>query len=188
MVYWSTAGRRCLPVTWLRALMRRYTDFWQVTEAALVYACKRVGVTDDPAVRAALMEKYLHLGPYPEVAAALEQLKDYTLAILSNGTPGMLESVVSNAGLRQHFAAIISADEVKSYKPDPRIYELAPRKLDLPKESILFVSANPWDVAGAKSYGFNVCRLNRFGSQLEELEAGPDLIVEKLTSIPGQSG
>lgn len=172
-----------LEYTWLTALMGRYRDFWQITEAALVFACRSLGLPGDEVSRARLMDAYLRLDPYPEVPQALATLAGWPLAILSNGSPPMLAALVENTGLTARFAQVISVDEVRTYKPSPRVYELAPRRLGLAKEHIAFVSANSFDAVGAKSFGFTVLWVNRAGAPLDELGFAPDATVKDLSGV-----
>jgi 2-haloacid dehalogenase len=172
-----------LEYTWLRSLMRRYEDFWAVTEAALVFACRRLGIALDPAQRRALMEAYLVLEPFPEVPDVLARLGGLPRAILSNGAPRMLEAVVARAGLRGHLDAVISVDEVGTFKPAPAVYALGARRLGARPDAIGFVSSNGWDVAGAKAFGFQVAWVNRQGAPLEELGLTPDLEVRDLGAL-----
>jgi 2-haloacid dehalogenase len=174
-----------LEYTWLRSLMSRYEDFWQVTESALMFACRSLGLSCPPATRHKLMDAYLRLDPYPEVRQALESLSRYKLAILSNGSPRMLAAVVDSAGLRGVFANVISVDEVKIFKPSPRVYELAPRHLKVPEEAIGFISSNFWDIAGAKSFGLWTCWINRSKAPEEELGLRPDAIISSLAELEG---
>lgn len=172
-----------LEYTWLRTLMGRYEDFWAVTEAALAFACRRLGLDATPAQRAALMEAYLELDTFPEVRGMLERVRDLPCAILSNGAPRMLDGVVAHAGLQSHLRAVISVDAVRKFKPAPEVYALGPARLGLPKEALGFVSSNCWDVAGAKAYGFQVIWVNRGGAPLEELGLAPDLEVRDLEGL-----
>lgn len=172
-----------LEYTWLRSLMGRYQDFWQVTEAALVFACKSLNLPCPPETRAQLMEAYLHLQPYPEVQQALQALSGYTRAILSNGSPRMLQAAVESAGLQGMFSHILSVDEVKIYKPSPRVYELACRKLGVAATAIGFVSSNCWDIVGAKSFGLWTCWANRSGAPADELGFAPDAAVKSLKEL-----
>src|SRR6266511_808430 len=143
-----------LEYTWLRSLMGRYVDFWAVTDEALRFALKRHGVQLSPDQHAVILNAYLQLSAYPEVPATLEALAPWPCAILSNGSPRMLDAAVVASGLTGTFAEILSADLVKVYKPDPRVYALAPKALGLSTEAIVFVSSNSFDVMGAKAYGF----------------------------------
>jgi len=172
-----------LEYTWLRSLMGRYEDFWQVTESALVFACKSLSLSCPPGTRAQLMEAYLRLDPYTEVREALKTLSNYPLAILSNGSPRMLHAVVKSAGLEGVFSHVISVDEVKIYKPSPRVYQLASQKMSVPETAIGFVSSNSWDVIGAKAFGFWTCWVNRSAAPGDELGVTPDVTVKTLADL-----
>jgi len=172
-----------LEYTWLRSLMDRYEDFWAVTEAALVFACRRLGIPLDPAARARLMDAYLRLEPFPEVREVLGRFEGLRCAILSNGAPRMLASAVAHAGLGGTLAAIISVDAVRTYKPAAAVYALGPARLGLPTALLGFVSSNAWDVAGAKAFGFQVVWVNRTGAPIEELGLEPDLEVPDLAAL-----
>jgi 2-haloacid dehalogenase len=177
-----------LEYTWLRSLMDRYEDFWVVTGQALRYAMRRLGITATEAQVATLMDAYLTLLPFPEVPSALRALAGTPLAILSNGSPRMLESAVRSSGLDGVFAHVLSVDAVAMYKPSPRVYEMASRALGVEPREILFVSSNGWDVAGASSFGFRTCWCNRTNAPAEELEATPDYEVDRLDAIPDKLG
>jgi len=167
-----------LEYTFLRSLMGKYQDFWRVSEQALEFTIHRFGLQVSAEQRRRLLEAWLHPSPYPEVAAALPLLKEqYPLAVLSNGSPKMLRAGLERTGLKPYFRWVISVDEVKLYKPSPKVYQLAPRKMRMKKEEILFVSSNSFDVIGAKSFGFRVCRINRTGAPLDPLGPKPDLVV-----------
>ncbi|MEI9982906.1 MAG: haloacid dehalogenase type II [Aliidongia sp.] len=150
-----------LEYTWLRSLMRAYEDLWPVTRAALEYSLTCVGIAPEPALCDRLMDKYLSLDLYPEAAEALDALRGYKLAILSNGSPPMLDALIASAGLTGRFADVISVDRVRSFKPDPACYALVEPALGVATEEILFVSSNGFDIAGAKRHGFNVARIAR---------------------------
>ena len=137
-----------LEYTWLRSLMERYQDFWDVTEAALRAAVTQLKIQTSDAELHGLMQAYLRPSAFPDVIEALDALQGAPLAILSNGSPKMLASAVQHNGLTSCFAEIISVDRVRTYKPSPRVYALAPEVLGFPPEEILFVSSNSWDVAG----------------------------------------
>lgn len=173
-----------LEYTWLRALMGRYEDFWQVNEAALRFAVRRLGIAASEAQLRRLMETYLSLAAFPEVETALARLKGRPLAILSNGSPRMLEAAVRASGLGPHLRHVLSVDAVKTYKPSLAVYALGPQAMGIPAAEMLFVSANAWDVAGAKAYGYKVCWCNRMKAPMEELGLTPDLTVERLDQIP----
>ena len=142
-----------LEYTWLLSLMERYQDFWDVTEAALRSAVVQLNIQASDAQLDSLMQAFLFPSAFPDAKAALEALKGAPMAILSNGSPKMLESAVHGNGLTSYFDEIISVDRVKTYKPSPRVYALVPEVLGVRPEEILFGSSNWWDVAGAKSFG-----------------------------------
>jgi len=173
-----------LEYTWLRSLMGRYVDFWTVTDEALRFALKRSGVWITPEQHATLLNAYLQLASYPDIPAMLVGLAPRPCVILSNGSPRMLAAAVASSGLDGRFAHILSVDRVKVYKPDPRVYELAPQALGLPKEAIVFVSSNAFDVMGAKAYGFQVAWINRMQAELDELGLTPDVILTRLDALP----
>jgi 2-haloacid dehalogenase len=152
-----------LEYTWLRTLMRCYEDFWSVTRAALEFALTSVGIVPTSSLCDELMDGYLHLQLYAEAPQALELLRDYKLAILSNGSPRMLEALVGSAGMARRFTAVLSCDQVQRYKPEPACYALVEPALQILKQEILFVSSNGFDVAGAKRYGFQVAWIERTG-------------------------
>ena len=179
-----TWRQKQLEYTWLRALMGRYEDFWQVTEAALRFAVRRLGLTASEAQLKRLVEAYLSLAAFPEVKTALVRLKGSPLAILSNGSPKMLEAAVRSSGLGPCLQHVLSVDAVKTYKPSPAVYALGPKAMGLPAADLLFVSSNAWDVAGAKAFGYRVCWCNRQKAPMEELGFAPDLTVERLDQIP----
>jgi len=173
-----------LEYTWLRALMGTYADFWVVTEAALRYTIRRLGLTTSEAQVRRLMEAYLSLACFPEVKAALRQLAGRPRAVLSNGTPSMLAAAVSASGLTPLLEHVISVDRVKTYKPSPLVYALGPETLGVSAGELLFVSSNGWDVAGAKAFGYQVAWCNRTGAPEEELGVRPDLVIDSLEKIP----
>jgi len=170
-----------LEYTWLRSLMRRYAPFSTVTREALAHACQALGLELTPERMEALMAEYTMLDMYPEVPKALASLRGVKKAILSNGSPDMLEPLVAHSGLE--LDAVISVDELKIFKPAPLVYELAPKKLGVAKERIGFVSSNCWDALGAKSFGFTVFWINRARAPLDRLGFEPDRIVERLDEI-----
>jgi 2-haloacid dehalogenase len=172
-----------LEYTWLRSLMGRYQDFWLVTGQALRFALRRLGITAAESQIEALMSAYLTLSPFPEVPNALRALRGRPLAILSNGSPRMLESAVRSSGLGAAFDHVLSVDAVGVYKPSPLVYDLAVRAFGLPASEILFVSSNAWDVAGAGAYGFMTCWCNRTNMPADELDVTPDYEVDRLDAI-----
>jgi 2-haloacid dehalogenase len=163
--------------------MGRYRDFWGVTGDALGWACRSLGLECPDAVRRELLDAYLRLDTFPEVKGALSALGGRPLAVLSNGAPLMLESVVRHAGLEAAFAAVLSVDAVGIYKPHPSVYEMAPARLAVPKERIGFVSSNGWDVAGAASCGFVPFWVNRSGAPAEELGQPAARVVRGLDEL-----
>jgi 2-haloacid dehalogenase len=173
-----------LEYTWLRSLMGRYEDFWVVTEAALRYSVKRLGLTASDADLARLMNAYHTLACFPEVPEALARLAGRPRAILSNGAPRMLAAAVSSSRLDRLIEHVISVDRVKIYKPAPAVYALGPSTLGVPAEELLFVSSNAWDVAGAKAFGYRVAWCNRVGAPEEELGVRADYVVSNLTELP----
>ena len=177
-----------LEYTWQRSLMGRYEDFSRVTEAGLRYACRTLGLALDDAKLQRLMDAYLRLATFPEVINALGALSGKKLAILSNGSPAMLEPVVAHAGLSGVISSIISVDSIGIYKPSPRVYALAEKALGVPKESIGFVSSNCWDACGAKAYGFTTFWVNRAGAPVEELGNAPDFEIVNLAGLAALVG
>jgi 2-haloacid dehalogenase len=180
----ATWRQKQLEYTWLRALMGRYEDFWSVTEAALRYAIRRLGLTVSDAQIGRLMDAYLSLACFGEVKAALARLSPRPRAVLSNGSPRMLAAAVTSAGLEADLDHVLSVDAVRTYKPSPQVYALGPRALGIPAAELLFVSSNAWDVAGAKAFGYQVAWCNRTGAPEEELGVRPDLVVTRLDALP----
>jgi 2-haloacid dehalogenase len=173
-----------LEYTWLRSLMGRYEDFESITRAALLYSCRALGLPLSETGRAMLMQQYLHLDTYPEVASALQSLGAWKLAILSNGSPGMLRAVVSNAGLKSAFLAVLSVDELRIFKPHPSVYQLVVDKLGVTRQRIAFISSNYWDVTGATSFGFRTFWINRSDAPPDELGYRPTGMLKRLDELP----
>ncbi len=178
-----------LQYTWLRSLMGRHEDFWQVTGDALDYAMKSLGI-DDRVLRERLMNLYKTLELFPEALGALERLKSGGLraAILSNGTPQMLQSAVEGAGIAPLLDAVLSVEDAGIYKPHPSVYRLATDRLSLRAEQICFVSSNAWDAHGASAFGLRVVWCNRYGQGREILPGAPDAEVAGLAEIPAILG
>ena len=172
-----------LEYTWLRALMGRYEDFWQITQHGLVFACRSLGLAPTQDQIEYLMQAYLTLSPFPEIATALAALGSIPCSILSNGTPKMLESVVRNAGLEGRFQHILSVDGVRTYKPSPVVYSLAEIHMGIRREEIGFVSSNGWDVAGGKAFGFQAIWINRQNAPAEVLGVQPDRIIHSAMEL-----
>jgi 2-haloacid dehalogenase len=197
-----------LEYTWLRSLMGRYADFRSVTRDALGYTIATLGLQPDAATLDRIVDAYDSLAPYPETVEALGRLGNYRLAILSNGSPAMLDALVRNSGLDHYLDAVISVDAKHAYKPDPRAYALIEEHLGIPPREVLFVSSNGFDVAGAKSFGLVVARIERVtpaaltaelasGAQIgpatlfrslrmqaEALGFTPDAVVDSLLALP----
>jgi 2-haloacid dehalogenase len=150
-----------LEYTWLRSLMRRYEDFSVVTRDSLVYTLRTLGLKHDNSVFERIMEKYLHLDLYPDVALTLAGLQDKKLAILSNGSSKMLNDLVRNSGLADVLDATISIDSTQIFKPSPAAYELVEATLGIAPAEVLFVSSNPWGAIGAKAAGLNTVWIER---------------------------
>jgi 2-haloacid dehalogenase len=173
--------------SFLRALMgpAAYVDFWQVTADALDFAAQQLQLTLSGADRSRALEGWLQVRPYPEVASALERLvgAGRVFSILSNGSPAMLHAAVSGAGLADYFQVVLSVDAGRTYKPDPRVYQLAIDALGQPAAELLFVSSNGWDAGGARAFGYRVAWVNRAGAPTERLGFPPDLMVPDLTAL-----
>ena len=174
-----------LQYTWLRGLGGHHADFWQVTGDALDFAMETLKISD-PALRERLMNLYLSLSAYPEVPQVLQRLKDSSmkLAILSNGTPSMLASAVSNAGLNGLFDAVLSVEAVGVYKPHPSVYGLATGRMGIAADRVCFLSSNSWDAYSAKAFGFRVLWCNRFAQVAERIPAVPDGEIADLSALP----
>jgi 2-haloacid dehalogenase len=175
-----------LEYTWLRSLMGVHADFWKVTGDALTYALASEEI-DEPGLKEELMVLYLKLDPYPDVLPALTALKSrgMRLAILSNGSPSMLDSTVRHAGLDKHFEHVLSVEDVGIYKPSRRVYRLAMQKLALhDAPAICFLSANPWDAQGAAQFGFQSVRINRFGLKDDVIPGKPAALIPSLEALP----
>lgn len=178
-----------LQYTWLRSLMGRHSDFWQVTGDALDFAMKSLGIRNR-GLWEKLMGLYKTLDVFPEVPATLEQLKSggFKTAILSNGSPEMLLSVVNGTGITHLLDSVLSIEEAGIYKPHPSVYKLAVDSLSIGAQAICFVSANAWDAHGASAFGLKVIWCNRYGQEKEILPGAPDVEVSTLAEIPGILG
>ena len=150
-----------LEYSWLRSLMRRYQDFAALTRDSLAYTLRSLGLEYDDETFARIIGKYLDLDLYPDALAALSAMKDRKLAILSNGSPDMLDALVKNSGLDRVLDAVISVDANKIFKPAPEVYALIEEVLNVRPAEVLFISSNPWDVCGAKTFGLNVAWIER---------------------------
>ena len=173
-----------LEYTWLRSLMQRYVDFWQVTQDALDYALDSHGIDDD-SLRHDLLNAYHELDSYPEVPETLLNLKEMGLgtAVLSNGAPKMLKAGVLSSNLEKILDSIFSVDSIGIFKPAPQVYQLVTDKLGCTSEEILFFSSNAWDVSGAATFGFQAVWVNRFGQEPERLPGTPLLEIKTLDAV-----
>jgi 2-haloacid dehalogenase len=170
-----------LEYSWMRSLMRRYEGFSALTRDSLVYTLRCLGLNYDSGVFDRIMDKYLHLDLYPDAAAALAALEGRKLAILSNGSPDMLDALVSNTGLDRVLQATISVDAKKTFKPSPEAYRLIEEKLGIAPREVLFVSSNPWDACGAKAFGLNVAWIERVTPEAMALACVKSDVVPPLT-------
>ena len=175
-----------LEYTWLRSLMGRHADFWQVTQDALDFAFD-MHQLDNPELSKDLIDAYLQLECYAEVPEVLETLKarGFKMALLSNGTPAMLEAAVKNSGIEDFIEKIFSVEDIGVFKPDPRVYQIAVDGLAVKPAEIVFQSSNAWDAAGAAAFGFKVAWVNRFGQSVERLPGKPDAEIKTLNELPG---
>ena len=172
-----------LEYTWLRSLMRRHKDFWQVTEDSLDKSMKVFGI--NMSMKNDLLNLYKILSPYPEVREVLENLKkkNFKLAILSNGTPALLDQLVKSNDLKDLFDDLFSIEAVKVYKPDFRVYDLPIKKYKIKSQEIFFLSSNTWDVSGAGNYGYNSVWVNRNNAIFDNLDFKPKNEVNNLTQL-----
>jgi 2-haloacid dehalogenase len=174
-----------LQYTWLRAVMGVHADFWQVTQDGLDWAMEAAELAD-PELRERLLALYRELQAYPEVPAMLAALKEAgrQVAILSNGSPGMLQAAVASAGIGASVDAILSVEEVGVFKPDARVYDLVGAHLGVARDEVLFVSSNGWDAAAAAHYGFRTVWVNRAGEPVDRLPARPGNVMADLRGVP----
>tara|TARA_B100001093_G_scaffold252990_1_gene242067 strand:+ start:8 stop:670 length:663 start_codon:yes stop_codon:yes gene_type:complete len=178
--YWRTTQ---LEYTWLRSLMNRHKDFWQITEDSLEKSIKVFNI--EPSMKSELLNLYKNLSPYSEVKGVLKDLKkkDYKLAILSNGTPELLNELVKSNGLENIFDNLFSIEDVKIYKPERKVYELPVNKYQIKKDEIAFLSANTWDVSGGGNYGYNAIWVNRNNGIFDNLDYTPKNKIINLTQL-----
>lgn len=181
--------RKQLEYSWLRAVAGDHCDFWQVTQEALDWALEAAGL-DDPALRDRLLALYWELSAFPEVPAMLDALaaQGRRLAILSNGSPGMLSGAVGSAGLDTRFEALLSVESVGVFKPARAVYDLVGATLHLPPDRVLFVSSNGWDAAAGAAYGFVTVWVNREGAPLDRLPGRPAHVLRDLAALPDLVG
>lgn len=174
-----------LQYTWLRALTGDHTDFWQVTQDGLDWALASLDLTD-PELRERLLALYWELDAYPEVPAMLAALKatGRQTAILSNGSPEMLEGAVGSAGIGDVLDAVLSVEEVGVFKPARAVYDMVGARFGVAPGQVLFVSSNGWDAASAAAYGFRTAWVNRANDPVDRLSASPDTVLTDLSPIP----
>ncbi len=178
--YWRTTQ---LEYTWLRSLMKRHKDFWQVTEESLEKSMKTFEI--DISMKNELLDLYKVLSPYPEVLEVLKSLKvkKYKLAILSNGTPALLDELVKSNSLDNIFDNLFSIEEVGIYKPDSKVYGIPIKKFKIKNQEVAFLSANTWDVSGGGNYGYNSIWVNRHDSVFDSLDYKPKHEINNLTQL-----
>ena len=178
--FWRTTQ---LEYTWLRSLMKRHKNFWEVTEDSLDKTMKVFNINKN--LKEELLSLYKILSPYPEVRGVLDDLKkkNYKLAILSNGNPALLNELVASNKLNDLFDDLFSIEEVKVYKPDSRVYEIPIKKYNVKANEITFLSANTWDVSGGGNFGYNSIWVNRNKSVFDILDFQPKNEINNLTQL-----
>ena len=178
--FWRTTQ---LEYTWLRSLMKRHKNFWDITEDSLDKSMKVFNINKN--MKSELLSLYKILSPYPEVRGVLEDLKkkNFKLSILSNGTPDLLNELVENNKLNNLFDDLFSIEDVKIYKPDPSVYELPVKKYRIKSGEITFLSANTWDVSGGGNFGYNSIWVNRHNSVFDILDFEPKNEINNLTQL-----
>ena len=178
--YWRTTQ---LEYTWLRSLMKRHKDFWEVTEESLDKSMKAYEI--DASMRNELLDLYKVLSTFKEVPEVLKLLKERNLklAILSNGTPSLLDRLVKSNDLENIFDDIFSIEQVSVYKPDSRVYDMPIRKYQIEKKEVAFLSANTWDVSGGGNYGYNAIWVNRNNNIFDNLDYDPKYKIKNLSEL-----
>ena len=178
--YWRTTQ---LEYTWLRSLMKKHKDFWQVTEDSLDKSMKTYKI--DSSMKNELLDLYKKLSPFNEVPEVLKLLKEknFKLAILSNGTPSLLKELVKSNKLDNIFDDLFSVEDVGIYKPDSKVYDMPINKYQIKKEAIAFLSANTWDVSGGGNYGYNSIWVNRNNNIFDNLDFQPKLEIKNLLDL-----
>lgn len=154
-----------LEYTWLRTLMKSYRSFWEISEESLVFTLNALGLEADRPKIDRIMDKYLHLDPYPDAIEALKSLKGTPLGILSNGNQSILDDLVKNTGLDAYLDEVISIDAAGNFKPHPSAYELVEKRFGVTPDKVMFVSSNAFDATAAKNFGFNVSWIERVTPQ-----------------------
>ena len=178
--FWRTTQ---LEYTWLRSLMGRHKDFWQITEDSLDKSMKSFNI--DPSMKNELLSLYKILSPYKEVPETLKTLKEkkFKLSILSNGTPSLLNELVKSSNLNNLFDDIFSIEEVRIYKPNSKVYDMPVKKYKIKKDEIAFLSANTWDVSGGGNYGYQAIWVNRNNNIFDNLDYKPKLEIKNLSGL-----
>ena len=178
--YWRTTQ---LEYTWLRSLMKRHKDFWQITEDSLDKSMKIYNINNS--MKKELLNLYKVLTPYKEVPEVLKRLKEkkFKLAILSNGTPSLLEDLVNKNKLDGIFDDLFSIEKVGIYKPNSKVYDIPIKKYKIKKNEIIFLSANTWDVSGGGNYGYNAIWVNRYGNIFDNLDFRPQFEIKNLLEL-----
>ena len=178
--FWRTTQ---LEYTWLRSLMKKHKDFWQITEDSLDKSMKVFNIDNN--LKNELLNLYKILSPYPEVKKVLKNLKErkFKLAILSNGTPELLNDLVKKNDLNNLFDDLFSIEEVQIYKPDSKVYDLPIKKYNIKPNEIVFLSANTWDVSGGGNYGYHSIWVNRNKSHFDNLDYLPKNEIGNLTQL-----
>ncbi len=178
--YWRSTQ---LEYTWIRSLMGRYQDFWKVTEESLNKSMKVFQI--DATMKDELLNLYKVLSTFPEVRRTLKKLKEknYKLAILSNGTPSLLNELVSSNNLESIFDDVLSVEDVKIYKPHPNVYKIPIKKYQIEKNQVLYLSSNTWDVSAAGNFGFNAVWVNRNKNIFDNLDYKPITEINNLSDL-----
>ena len=178
--FWRTTQ---LEYTWLRSLMKRHKDFWEITEESLDKSMKVFDINPD--MKKDLLELYKVLSLYPEAKEVLENLKEksFKISILSNGTPALLNELIRSNNLNNFFDDLFSIEEVKIYKPDSKVYELPVKKYGIKPDQITFLSSNTWDVSGGGNYGYNAIWVNRNNTVFDNLDYQPNEEINNLTQL-----
>ncbi len=186
----SNWRRKQLEYSWIRALSDNHTDFWAVTKDGLDWSLESAGLAGDTELRERLLALYWNLSAFPEVPEMLETLQKggISTAILSNGSPDMLDGAVHSAGLGDLLDGVLSVESVGIFKPAPQVYDLVIQRFGVAKEHVLFVSSNGWDAAAAAAYGFKTAWVNRNGDPVDRLPGQPDHVLTELSGIPGLAG
>jgi 2-haloacid dehalogenase len=178
--FWRTTQ---LEYTWLRSLMKRHKDFWQITEESLDKSIKTYKI--DPSMKNDLLDLYKALSPYEEVQEVLKKLKEknFKLAILSNGTPSLLDGLVKSNNFENLFDDLFSIEQVGIYKPDSKVYDMPIKKYQIQKNDVVFLSANTWDVSGGGNYGYNSIWVNRNNHIFDNLDFVPKYQIKTLRDL-----